>query len=237
MKAAIPAMIAALFIASTTGTVAQTPASAAGLTDVYHVYLVKAAPGQAVALGKDLSKPDPSGPMADHFLVLRHQEGDDWDYAVIQHVGQKAIVAVTPPPAGSAGPVLTAWHADTFVAGPSWADFTREMAIGGSGKPGAMYILGFHRAVPGHRTQLEKVLTQPAAADAKIKPGGVLLQHIEGGDWQYLTVARYNSWQELGADQAANDAASASAPGGWADVREHSAFHRDTIADRVYPVK
>ena len=30
--------------------------------------------------------------MPDHFVVLRHQEGDDWDFVVIQHLGSKAEV-------------------------------------------------------------------------------------------------------------------------------------------------
>ena len=56
---------------------AQTqPAPAAG-SDVYHVHFTKAAPGQAAALGKALMQPDSTAPMPDHFIVLRHQEGDD----------------------------------------------------------------------------------------------------------------------------------------------------------------
>ena len=45
-------------------------------------------------------------------------------------------------------------------------------------------------------------------------------------------ITRYNSWQDFGTDrmQALSSPTSA---GGWADVRQHSAFHRDTIADRV----
>jgi hypothetical protein len=234
MRLTAPALVAALLFASATGAAAQTPSTPKPATDIYHVHLTKAAPGQADALAKSLSQPDPTSPMPDHFVVLRHQEGDDWDYAVIEHLGQKPTVAITPV---AAGPELRAWHTDTFVSGPSWADFTREMGIGAGAKPGAIYVLGFHRAAPGHRTQLEQALNQPAAADAKITTGTVFLQHVEGGDWQFLTITRYNSWQDFGADQAAGAAASATAPGGWADIRQHSAFHRDTITDRIYPIK
>lgn len=213
---------------------AQQPAPS-GQTDVYHVHLTKAAPGQAAALGKELSTPLPNTPMPDHFVVLRHQEGDDWDYAVIQHLGQKPTVTI--PPAAPASTDLRTSHSDTFVSGPSWADFTREMGIGGSGKPGAVYVLGFHRAVPGHRTQLEQALNQPGAAGSKIETGTVFMRHLEGGDWQFLTITRYNSWQDFGIDRAAAAAAGDTAAGGWADIRQHSAFHRDTIADRVHPAK
>src|SRR5215210_9371131 len=227
MRITAVAIVATLFVASAAAA-PQTPAAAKPATDIYHVHLVKAAPGQADALGKSLSQPDPAAAMPDHFVVLRHQEGDDWDYAVIQHLGQKATVAITPPAA--AGPELRVSHTDTFVSGPSWADFTREMGIGGTGKPGAIYVMGFHRAVPGHRPQLEQLLNQPPAGDSKVMTGTVFLQHIEGSEWQYLGITRYNSWQDFGADQAATAAAGAAAPGGWADVRQHSASHRDTIA-------
>ena len=50
-----------------------------------------------------------------------------------------------------------------------------------------------------------------------------------------MTLTRYNSWQDIGNDRGAPS--SAASPGGWADIREHSAFHRDTIADRIFPVK
>ena len=234
MRVAATTIVTALFLASSTGAAAQTTSAAKPATDVYHVHLTKAAPGQAAALGKELSQPDPTAAMPDHFVVLRHQEGDDWDYAVIQHLGQKPTVAIPPAPGAAAD--LRAWHTDTFVSGPPWADFTREMGIGGSGMPTALYVLGFHRAVPGHRTQLEQALNQPAAADAKVQTGTVFMRHVEGGDWQFLTITRYNSWQDFGAGQAAN-VANPSAPGGWADIRQHSAFHRDTIADRIYPAK
>lgn len=53
-------------------------------TDVYHVHFAKAAPGKAAPLGDSLKTQDPKAPMKGHLLVLRHQDGDDWDYAVIE---------------------------------------------------------------------------------------------------------------------------------------------------------
>lgn len=200
--------------------------------DVYHVHFTKAAPGQADALGKALMEPDPTSSMPTHFLVLRHQEGDDWDYCVIQHIGKQATVTptITPPNPGTS---LRSWHTDTFINGPSWADFTREMGIGsGSESAKAIYVVGAHRAVAGHREQLEKVLSAPPAPDSKIQTGNVLMQHLEGADFNFLTLTRYNSWQDLGADRAA---ASAGAGSGWNEIRQHSAMHHDTIADRIYP--
>lgn len=212
------------------------PAPAAGQTDVYHVHFTKAVPGQAAALGKALLLPDPAAPMPDHFVVFRHQEGDSWDFAVVQHLGSKAAVDAAPAAPNPASN-LRAWHNDTFASGPSWADFTREMGIGGTGgAKGTVYILGTHRPVPGHRAQLEKLLTQPAPASSKIQTGSVVLQHLEGGEWTFLTITRYDSWQDFAADRA-EAAADPGAAGGWAEIRQHSAFHRDTVADRIFPIK
>ena len=71
----------------------QAAAAATGKrTEVYHVHFTKAALGKAVELGDWLKTPDPHNPMPDHFIVLRHQDGDAWDYVVITHLGPKASV-------------------------------------------------------------------------------------------------------------------------------------------------
>jgi hypothetical protein len=217
------------------GTAAPVLAQATGeATDVYHVHFTKAAPGQAGALGKALMAPDPAAPMPGHFLVLRHQEGDDWDYVVIDHLGKKATVDPAPAPPNPARE-MRAWHNDTFVSGPPWEQFAREMAIGGSGNVvGTVYVVSVHRAAPGGREALQKALNQPAPPDTKVQTGTVLLQHLEGADWTFMTLTRYGSWQDFAAERAQAAASSGSA-GGWNDIRQHSAFHRDTIADRIAP--
>ena len=75
---AVPAVAIALVLAAGTAVSPQTQPAPAGASDVYHVHFTKAVPGQAAALGKALMQPDKTSPMPDHFVVLRHQEGDDW---------------------------------------------------------------------------------------------------------------------------------------------------------------
>lgn len=206
---------------------AQTPppaSPAAAGTDIYSVMFVKAAPGQAAALATQLQQPDPKNPMSGHYLLLRHQEGADWDYCLIQHEGAKATVEITPQPAGGAPPTM-AWHDDTYVSGPSWAEFQRAMGTGDGGTP--LYIIGVHRAVPGHRMDLQRELGR-RAPNAKGPSNDLLLTHVDGANWQYLTISRFGSWQELAADEAA-----AGAGDRWSELRKYSAFHNDTIADRV----
>ena len=197
-------------------------AAQAANTDIYHVSFLKAAPGQAVAAAAEQQKQDPKAPMPGHFVVLRHQEGDDWDFCVIEHIGTKATVEITPPAPPSPTPTL-AWHNDTFVAGPSWTEFQSAMGAAANG----VYIVSTHRAVPGHREQLVATLNQVDAA-AKVKIGHLLFTHLEGGTWQYLSVDRYNSWSDF-----ATDRSGAVSGQGWADTRAHSAQHADTIADRL----
>lgn len=232
MRTIVASLVMCVGTVAATTTSAQT-APAAG-TDIYHVHFAKAAPGQAAAQAKSLMTPDGTRAMPDHFVVLRHQEGDDWDFVVIQHMGAKAEVAATPPPpAGTQA--LAAWHSDTFVTGPSWGEFTKQMGIGGSaGASSQVYVVGVQRAVPGHRAELLAALND-AGAPSKVQSGSVTLHHLEGGEWNFLTITRYDSWQDFATDRAA--AAGAGVEGGWATIRQHSAFHRDTIADRLYPAK
>jgi hypothetical protein len=235
MKSVLASLIVMSAVAATAAS-PQTPSPAAAGTDVYHVMFAKAAPGQATELANALMTPDKTTTMPDHFIVLRHQEGDDWDYVVVQHLGAKAEVVGTPPAQSPARPLI-AWHNDTFVSGPAWGEFTKQMGIGGSaGSGGPIYVVGVHRAVAGHRDQLLTALNAQVGGSSKIETGNVLLQHVEGGDWNFMTLTRYNSWQDLGSERA-GAASAASTPGGWADIRQHSAFHRDTIADRISPAK
>jgi hypothetical protein len=229
-------MVGGIFTAAATTALPQTTAAPAA-TDVYHIHFAKAAPGQAAALGKSLMVPDKTSPMPEHFIVLRHQEGDDWDYAVIQHFGSKAEVTTTAPPPSDAVRALSAWHSDTFASGPSWGVFAKEMAIGGSANVRSLvYIVGVQRPVPGHREPLLQSLSAPGPS-SKVQTGSVILQHLEGSEWTFATITRYDSWQDLATERAAAASAGDATAGGWADVRQHIAFHRDTIADRTYPAK
>ena len=171
-------------------------AAPAANTDIYHVEFVKAAPGQALAAAAELQKQDPKAPMQGHFVVLRHQEGDDWDFCVIEHIGTKATVEIGPPPPASAAPIMTS-HNDTFVVGPAWAEFQRVMGT----SPSGVYVVSTQRAVPGHRDQLVATLNQVDPA-SKVKYGHLLFTHLEGGTWQYLSVDHYASWSDFATDRS-----------------------------------
>ena len=204
-------------------------------TDVYHVHFAKATLGKGAEEGDFLKRQGPNPPMPGHYLVLRHQSGEDWDYVAIEHLGTKTTVnaATPPPPAGARD--LNAWHTDSFVSGPPWPDFARAMGLDDAAKSaGSVYLVSVFRAAPEHREQLERALSQPPGPPETIG-GTVLMQHLEGGPWHFLTLTRYNSWQDFATSQKASAADTLKAGGGWLEVRNHSTFHNDTVADRIAP--
>ena len=213
------------------GPAVATPQTAPPRTDVYHVHVTAAAPGKAAQLGEYLKTSAPAG----HSLVLRHQDGAEWDYVVIEHLGPRATIEAggNPPPASARD--LSASHGDTFVNGPAWADFTKALGLGDdSGKTaGSVYVVSTYRAVPGHRDQLEKMLSAVAPGDRAA--GSVLLQHLEGAPWNFLSITRYGSWPDFGASEAASVAQTDKGAGGWYELREHSGYHTDTLTSRVAP--
>jgi hypothetical protein len=188
-------------------------------TDIYRVVFVKALPSQAGNLAAELLRQDAKDPLASHFLLLRHQQGDDWDYCLIQHLGTRLTVTVSPP--APAAPQTRAWHTDTLVSGPSWTDFTRLM----NGGVTSLYVASVHRAVPGRREQLLELLTRPASGKTPVAQ--LTLTHIDGSAWHYLQLRRYNSWQDFGSARAAAGGAELT------DTNQNSAYHADTLADRV----
>jgi hypothetical protein len=215
--------------------VPNAPAQAGARTDVYHVHFSKAALGKGAEAGDSLKKQGPNAAMPGHYILLRHQEGEDWDYVAIEHLGTKATVdaAGTPTPPNVRD--LSAWHTDTFVNGPAWSEFAKAMGLDDPAKSaGSVYVVTVVRAAPGHREQLEKALGAAPVAGNPIA-GSVLLQHLEGGPWNFVRVERYNSWQDFATAEKAGIADTTKPDSGWLQMRDHASFHNDTITDRIAP--
>ena len=213
-------------------------ASPAARTDVYHVHFAKAATGKAAQMAENLKKPDPTAPMPGHVLVLRHQEGEAWDYMAIEHLGTKASVEATRPPIPPDERALGDWHNDTYVNGPSWADFTKAMGIADDAKSksaGSVYVVSTYRATSGQRDVLEKFLSEPPNRPSDTSAGNVLLQHLEGSEWNFLSIVRYNSWQEFATNESNSVTDTNKGQGGWFKLRELIAAHADTVTVRVSP--
>lgn len=213
---------------------AASPSS--GRTDVYHVFFAKAAPGKAKELAAFLKEPDPNAPDSKG-IILRHQDGDEWDYVAIEYIGTKATVESAGTPMPPSKRSLMEWHNDTFVSGPPWAVFAKEMGLDGDAAKtaGAVYTVSDYRAVPGHRDELEKMLNATPSGGVDTSSGSLLLQHLEGAPWTFLSVTRYDSWEKFAENEKNSIAQTSKGEGGWFELRNHVASHHDTLTDRILP--
>ena len=244
MKATLSVLLALASLASTAWSQSSSPASStstsssstSGRTDLYHVHFAKAAAGKAAELGEQVKKQDPNAPMPGHFIVLRHMEGDAWDYCVIEHLGTKATVDAARAPMPSAQSALGDWHTDTFVTGPSWTEFTKQMGIDEASKTVASaFIVSMYRPVPGERDALDKFLSEPPDRNVDTSSGNVVLQHAEGAAWTFVAVARYNSWNDFAKNEVNSVAQMNKKDAGWYKLRSVTSFHTDTLCDRIAP--
>jgi len=219
---------------STASTNKSAAATTSKRTDVYHVFFVKATAGKAKELQAWLKEPDPDHPDGKGIL-LRHQDGDSWDYVAIEHIGTKATVETGGTQMTPNQRTLTEWHGDTFAAGPSWSEFAKEMGLDGDAAKtaGSVYVVSDYRAVPGHRDELEKMLTEQPPNDTS--SGNVLLAHIEGAPWNFLGIVRYDSWEKFAENEKNSIAQTNKDQGGWFELRQHVALHHDTLTDRIEP--
>jgi hypothetical protein len=231
------ALAAVLVLASLTG--AQPPQQAQA-SEIYHVHVVKAAPGKLAQLineYKNAPGPSPDEPQVSP-IILRHREGSEWDLIVITPLGKKTTITADPVPQAVQAyynriQPLTDWHGDTFAVGPSWATVKKAL-VPEKNTQQAVYIVGDYRAVAGHRSQLQQVLAGDGS-DAN----AVLFTHAEGAPWNFLTVTRYDSWAAAGAAPPLAQGAQPAPDAGFA-LREHLAVHHDTICSYVsggQPVK
>lgn len=208
-------------------------------TDVYSVTFMHAAPGKASAMEKWGKKSGDNAPTSGQSVVLRHECGSPWDYVAIQHSGAKATVEAAGNPQGAALRPLMDWHDDSFVNGPSWSDFAKAMGLDeSSGKPksnGDVYVISVYRPVVGQDDALEKFLSEPPSASGDLAVGTVLLQHLEGGAWRFLSISRYKNYEDYGKSEATSVAQAAKGSGGWFRLRELTSFHNDTIAVPLAP--
>jgi len=217
--------------AASSGQAAATQ-SAGGNSHVYRVSVFRAAPGRTGELEKLLTQaPAPGAATGDFAVVFRHRQGNEWDFMTVEHMGEQTTIDLrSGPPAQPDSPLSqsAAWHADTFAAGPPLDEFRKALNLqGGAAKPG-VYIVGDYMAAAGHRGQLRQVLTD-IAGDT---PGRTItLAHVEGAPWNFLSITRYDSWQQFAQEE---DAVSAQAgktatPDRGLALREHMAVHHDTL--------
>jgi hypothetical protein len=219
-----------------TSTSSSTTTSPAARTDLYHVHFAKSALGKAAEHLDVLKKQDPKAPMPGHFVVLRHMDGDSWDYCTIEHFGAKATVEATRPAPPASQMALGDWHTDTFAIGPAWAEFAKQMGLDDASKTTASaYVVSMYRPATSQREALDKFLNEPPDRAVDTSSGNVVLQHMEGAAWTFVAIARYNSWSDFGKNETNSVAQMNKKEGGWFKLRSLISFHTDTLCDRVVP--
>src|SRR5438046_10399339 len=57
---------------------------------------------------------------------------------------------------------------------------------------GSVYSVSYYRPAPGHREQLEKMLSETPSAPNDTTAGNVLMHHLERAGCTFPTIARYN---------------------------------------------
>jgi hypothetical protein len=65
--------------------------------------------------------------------------------------------------------------------------------------------------------------------------GNVLMQHLEGAGWTFLSIARYNSWNDFATGEKDAVAQTTKPDSPWYRLRDHTDFHTDTLTDRIAP--
>jgi hypothetical protein len=207
--------------------------SQAPALELYHIHVVKAAPGKMLQLidaYKNGPAPEANEPQVTP-IILRHREGGEWDLIVITPLGKQTTISANPPSQAIQDynqrlQPLSDWHGDTFTVGPSWNLVQKALVPAKDAQP--VYQVSDYRSLTGHRPQLREVLDR----NGQDTPGrSVLFAHVEGAPWNFLTVTRYDSWAALGTPTPQQPGAPQQAPG--LAMREHMAVHHDTIAEYI----
>jgi hypothetical protein len=131
---------------------------------------------------------------------------------------------------------LTDWHTDTFVSGPPWATFAKEMGVDDASKSTASaYTVGVYRPAAGQRESLDKFLSEPPDRATDTSAGNVLLQHMEGAAWTFVSIARYSSWADFAKNEVNSIGQMSKKDSGWFKLRTFVSYHADTLCDRLAP--
>jgi hypothetical protein len=197
--------------------------------ELYHIHVVKAAPGkltQLIDAYKNAPGPAENEPQFSP-IILRHREGAEWDLIVVAPLGKQTTITAAPAPQAIQDyyqrlQPLSDWHSDTFAVGPAWAEVQKALVPAKDATP--VYQVTDYLAVAGQRAQLRKVLE----GDQSTPGRNILFSHAEGASWNYLTVTRYDSWAALGAPAAPAQSGTPQPDPGMA-MREYLVAHHDTI--------
>lgn len=163
------------------------PASAQSDTGdrLYRMTLLRAAPGRVLDLVQDVKARVAALPAdAGRPLLLRHQQGDHWDFLILIPVGAGAVD--TRP---FAAPALVAWQQDEWVRGPDvWS-------LPGFAEANLAHVEMFV-ALAGKRDELVRERQmENQHARALGRPTTAIFVREYGAEWDAFTIGPYKSWK------------------------------------------
>ena len=182
-----------------------------------------------------MKEPDPTSPQPGHTIILRHQDGDAWDYAAIEHLGTKATVEIPANAMTSTQRALMSRHDDTFVSGPAWAEFTKELGIDSDASKTAGSVYVFPSIV---RLPVIVMTWENAERTSESRDRHVLRRCSDDASGRRrLELSErdcYDSWEKFGTNEKNSVAQTNKKEGGWFQLREHVSFHNDTLTDQSF---
>ncbi len=228
------------------------PATELSGDHLYATVLMRAAPGQLMALidvvGRQASVLEAAGEARP--LILRHSQGDHWDLMVIQPIGslgqqfshaRSKRRRLSREEAGLSElelqrrlEELVSWREETFYRGPTPAVFERV-----AGPPAGYFHVEMFIALPGkHAALLRQREMENRYLERIARPRNLIFTKTLGGAWDLFTLGMYRDLKHFAEsaevpEEAENQAAvaagfeSASMIGPY--MRTLIARHNDTI--------
>ncbi|MFQ5738524.1 MAG: hypothetical protein ACE5JX_05890 [Acidobacteriota bacterium] len=225
---------------------------AEGRSELYKTMLVRAAPGQLLALiqlyEQHMNFYDQAGDARPFWM--RHSQGDQWDLLFLFPMGsfadyfapqriQKRSQAWASRGETAEGFAdrfyqLVAWHEDTYVEGPP------VEKVRAAFQRGRFYHVEMFRSLPGKQKQLYRQREMENNYLEELgRPQNLIFTHEQGGAWDLFTIGFYRHlahFAESGAiaqekeDRAARKAGFESAGQIGPYLRTLIAEHHDTLA-------
>jgi len=235
MRLAIAALVAVVVATPLAGEVcAQTPLTGDVL---YRVTWLRAGPGRLQDLVTHMKTVASKGAGPPRPLVIRHSQGDQWDFMVLVPVGSYATHFASPEAASPLAPgELVAWQEDEFVRGPDISQID-------SFRSARLFHVEMFDALAGKSAELirEREM-ENAYLDAVGRPINAIFRRELGASWDVFTVGAYRDWRHYGERDliAPERAAAAAKAAGFATdeaigpyMRSLINTHHDTLATRV----
>lgn len=204
---------------------------------LYRVTWLRAGPGRLLDLVAHMKQAAARGSGPSRSLVIRHSQGDQWDFMVLAPAGSYGAHFASPDAVLPLAPAeLVAWQEDEFVRGPDiWKIDGFESA--------RLFHVEMFNALAGRTAELVREREmENAYLGAVGRPVNAIFRRELGASWDVFTIGAYRDWRHYGERDliAPERAAAAAKAAGFASdeaigpyMRSLINTHHDTLALRV----